>query len=462
MQPVEVMVVSDGASDGNLRRTLRGLGFHGVGPERAEHAIAIVADPEASRRSVEALCRDLARDYPGVPVIIVGNGQMQSALNALHAGAADYVDGGAMADLGPALDRARYDRAIRGRRRCDVQPPHEGDLHGASVAVSQLREEVARAAASEVTVIVVGESGTGKELVARLLHAGGPRSGSRFVAVDCASIPNQLAESELFGYVKGAFSGALTSHPGLMRAADGGTLFLDDIGSLTPELQAKLLRSLQQRSVRAVGSDEEVPTDFRLIVSSQVPAEELVRDGRLRADLYYRLAVLEIRIPPLRSRDLDVLTLAEGFYETAAGRSGKKVVGMTPAFQEALLRYAWPGNIRELRNAIDYAVAVARFDHLGAADLPRSIRPAAVATTPQKPDAKWEAAERIHIEDVIRRTGGNRSLAAELLGIDRKTLQRKLERFGINVPPRSGSGVREKVDVTESAPHSSRYRFNFR
>jgi two-component system response regulator HydG len=437
-----------------------------VPPEQAAEAVAVIADPDAFNCSVEALCQEVLRDHPGLPVIVIGDWHMGSALEALRAGASDYVDREAVAtDLGAALERARFGVAVRSRRREHPLPSHEGELSGESVAISRLREEVARAAASDVTVILVGESGTGKELVARLLHSDGPRARARFVAVDCASIPIQLAESELFGYVKGAFSGAQSAHPGLMRSANGGTLFLDDVGALTPELQAKLLRSLQQRSVRAVGSDEEVPTDFRLVVSSVVPAEELVRTGRLRSDLYYRLAVLEIRLPPLRERELDLLALAEAFYKAAARRSGKEIVGVTPAFEEALMRYSWPGNVRELRNAIDYAVAVARFDHLGAEDLPRAVRPSeAPASAPREPDGKWEAAERVHIEDVLHRTGGNRSLAAELLGIDRKTLQRKVERFEITIPPRSGSGVREKIDVpeTEATLHSSRYRFNFR
>ncbi len=465
MRSAAALVVSRSPSEETLRQALRALGMRFVSfasPGRGADADAIVADPDALDCDVDVLCRDLARDYPGLPIIIVGDSQMRSAVRALRAGAWDYVDRAAMTmDLGAALHRARSEAMIRSRPRGQIQPSW-GGLQGESLAIVRLREDVTRAAVSDVTVVLVGESGTGKELVARLLHSQGPRSRGPFVAVECASIPNALAESELFGYVKGAFSGAQSSHPGLMRAAHGGTLFLDDLGALTPELQAKLLRSLQQRSVRAVGSEEELATDFRLVVSSLVPPEELVRTGLLRSDLYYRLAVLEIVLPPLRAREFDALILAETFCESAAKRSGKQIVGVTPAFEEALLRYRWPGNVRELRNAIGYAVGVARFDHLGAQDLPRAVRPSeAPAAVPGESSARWEATERVHIQDVLHRAGGNRTLAAELLGIDRKTLLRKIERFQIHVPARPASGVREKVNALAPG-HSSRYRFNFR
>jgi DNA-binding NtrC family response regulator len=461
---VTAIVVCRTAFPESLRRDLDALGVRCVSPEHAADADAVLTDPDGFDGGIDVLCAELAREYPHLPIIVVGDGQMQSAVQALRAGASDYVDrAAAPTDIANAVARARFETAIRTRRR-GLTPLHdEGGLLGESSAVVRLREELTRAADSDVTVVLIGESGTGKELAARHLHSSGPRRRAPFVAVDCASIPNGLAESELFGYVKGAFSGAQSSHPGLLRAAHGGTLFLDDIGALTPALQAKLLRSLQQRSVRAVGSDEEIATDFRLVVSSVVPPEELVESGQLRSDLYYRLAVLEIRLPPLRERDLDALLLAEVFYDAAAKRSGKQIVGMTPAFEEALLRYGWPGNVRELRNAIEYAVAVTRFDHLGAQDLPRTVRSTEPPAETQGPDTqRWEATERSHIEDVLRRVGGNRTLAAELLGIDRKTLHRKIDRFGIDIPSRSGSGVRTKGETPEPPGQSSRYRFSFR
>jgi transcriptional regulator with PAS, ATPase and Fis domain len=306
----------------------------------------------------------------------------------------------------------------------------------------------------------VGEGGTGKELVARLIHAGSARARGPFVVVACASIPPSLAESELFGHVKGAFSGAGVARRGLLAAANGGTLFLDDVGSIPMALQAKLLRSFQERAVRPVGSNLEITTDFRLVVSSTVELDELVRQQRLRADLYYRLAVLELRLPPLRERGYDTLVLAERFLAMATERMGKRITGFTPGAEEALLLHAWPGNVRELQNAIDYAVAVARYTRVGEDDLPRSLRPRRMPATWTAPDSDWEAVEARHIEAVLRSVAGNRSRAAEQLGIDRKTLQRKLERFAIDVPSRSGT--RRRISVDQAGDQPSPKRFNFR
>jgi DNA-binding NtrC family response regulator len=230
-----------------------------------------------------------------------------------------------------------------------------------------------------------------------------------------------------------------------MRSASGGTLFLDEVGALGPELQAKLLRSLQERSVRSVGANREVAADFRLVVSSQQPLDQLVRAGRMRPDLYYRLAVLEIHVPPLRDRELDTLLLARAFCAATAAHLDKRIVGFTPAFERALLRHTWPGNVRELANAIEYAVAFARFDHTSVEDLPPSVRPATAAEPLE--EARWETTERRHIVRVLTAMAGNRSRAAEQLGIDRKTLLRKMNRYGIDVPPASRSGTRPKVTL---------------
>jgi two-component system response regulator HydG len=297
---------------------------------------------------------------------------------------------------------------------------------------------VAQLASSDVTVLISGETGTGKELVANLLHRNGSGKEGPFVVVGCSTIPASLAESELFGHVKGAFSGAVSAYSGLVRAADGGTLFLDDVGSLSLDLQAKLLRVLQQRSVRPIGATQEVPTDFRLLASTTVPLLDLVKQGTFREDLYYRLAVVEVAVPPLRDREHDALMLAELFLQEASTRLNKTVRSISTAAARALLAYRWPGNVRELKNAIDYAATVAAFDHLSESDLPEAVHARRnYSGEARADDPRWSAVERQHIEAVLRSVDGNRARAARLLGIDRRTLHRKLDRLAIDVPPRS-------------------------
>jgi transcriptional regulator with PAS, ATPase and Fis domain len=265
--------------------------------------------------------------------------------------------------------------------------------------------------------------------------------------VSCSTIPASLAESELFGHVKGAFSGALVAHPGLVRAAHGGTLFLDDVGSLSLDLQAKLLRVLQQKSVRPVGGTQEIPADFRLLTSTSVPLQELVQRGQFREDLYYRLAVVEVTVPALREREHDALLLAEIFLQEASQRLGKTVRTLSTAAARALLSYRWPGNVRELKNVIEYAVTVAAFDHLSESDLPEVVQARRSSPDLRADDPRWSAVERQHIEAVLRSVEGNRARAARLLGIDRRTLHRKLDRLAIDVPPRSRPGI-----ISESQP----------
>ncbi len=431
----------------------------------------VVFDPEATGFALAEAIRDVRSTFPTVPLLVLGDSKLTSAIDALREGASDYVERSSpAAEIIASLERLMEQRAIA---EClSTRSPlsfHFPELVGESAAVSALRARIRQAASSDVTVLTVGETGTGKELVARLIHAAGERCHGPIVVVNCAAIPDSLADSELFGHVKGAFTGASAQHRGLFRAAHGGTLFLDDVGALSPDVQAKLLRALQQKSVRPVGGSGELPVDFRVIASTTVELDALVREGTFREDLYYRLAVLEIPVPPLRERGLDVMLLAEGFLEDASIRSGKEIRGITPAVARTFLSYSWPGNVRELKNTIDYAVAVARYDHVTESDLPEVMRPR-VADPELSPDedVRWETVERRHIEAVLRSVQGNRAHAARLLGIDRKTLHRKLERMNIEVPPRTRSGSRIVSPVGSAAlrdaepDQSTRYRFIFR
>ena len=433
----------------NLRQGLDELGVTSVSARQVElaHEVDLVLlNPKLLGQPVDALRMAFDDTHPGVPVVVMGDAGMESAIAAMRAGAADYIETTASAlEIAAVARRLTSERAIvsslSGARRV-ASESHASDLIGASAKARELRERVAQLANSDVTVLISGDTGVGKELVANLLHTNGSGKAGPFVVVGCSTIPASLAESELFGHVKGAFSGALVAHPGLIRAAHEGTLFLDDVGSLSLDLQAKLLRVLQQRSVRPLAGTQELPTNFRSLASTSVPLQELVKRGAFREDLYYRLAVVEIAVPPLRDREHDVLALAELFLMQASSRFNKTVRSVSTAAARALLAYRWPGNVRELKNAIDYAVTVAAFDHLSESDLPESIQVRrSHSGDTRAEDPRWAAVERQHIEAVLRSVDGNRARAARLLGIDRRTLHRKLDRLSIDVPARSRPGA---------------------
>jgi two-component system response regulator AtoC len=291
-----------------------------------------------------------------------------------------------------------------------------------------------RIAESEASVLITGETGTGKEVVARTLHQRGRRSGGPFVAVNCATLPETLLESELFGHTRGAFTDARGARPGLFLQASGGTLFLDEIGDLPLGLQPKLLRALQERVVRPVGSDVDVPFDVRLLTATNRDLESAVEERRFREDLYYRINVVHVALPALRARGGDVLLLAQHFLEGFAAQSGKKVAGVSAPAAERLLAYGWPGNVRELQNCIERAVALTQYEHLTVEDLPERIRDyrrshVLVGSDDPAELAPMEEVERRYVSRVMEAVAGNKTLAARILGFDRKTLYRKLEHY---------------------------------
>jgi DNA-binding NtrC family response regulator len=317
-----------------------------------------------------------------------------------------------------------------------------GELVGASAAMRRLYGVIERVAASDATALISGESGTGKEIVARELHRRSPRSTGPFVVVDCAAMRETLLETELFGHARGAFTDAHRSRSGLLQEASGGTLFLDEIGDLPRALQPKLLRALQERVVRPVGGDRELPIDVRIVAATNVDLEEAVEKGRFRRDLYFRLNVIPIEVPPLRARGTDVVFLAQRFIARHGVQAGKRVSGLSPAAAERLLAYSWPGNVRELQNCIERAVALAEGERIAVADLPESVREHHRPDVMQAPsDASQlvtlQEVERRYIRRVLEAVGGHRAKAARILGLDRKTLYRKLGRAGTQRP--SGS-----------------------
>jgi len=388
------------------------------------------------------LCRRIAASRPDVPVVVLtAFGSMETAVAAIRAGAYDFVTKPVDLDiLALALGRALDHRALREQIKIlsrEGEPGPCGDLVGESPPIRELCRQIERVAGTEASVLITGESGTGKELVARILHDRGARHAGPFVAVNCAALPESLFESELFGYRRGAFTDAHQDKRGLMPESDGGTLFLDEVGDIPLVVQPKLLRALEERRVRPLGATAEVPFDARVIAATNRELDEAVEEGRFRDDLYYRLNVIQLRVPPLRSRGTDILVLARRFVAQFGGRTGKPVGGIAEPAAERLLSYAWPGNVRELRNAMEHAVALARRDRITVDDLPERIRayePRAMPMGGGDPAelASLDEVERRYIRHVLDAAGGNRSMAARILGLDRKTLYRKLERYTKN------------------------------
>jgi two-component system response regulator HydG len=387
-----------------------------------------------------ALCTRLTENRPDVPVIVItGFGSLDTAIAMIRAGAFDFLPKPFDIDqLVIALERAIQQRGLR----AEVKRLHSlvagtqrfDELVGTSAPMRAVFELIERVAGVDAPVLVTGESGTGKELVARALHRHSRRSRGPFVAINCAALPESLLESELFGHARGAFTDARTAKKGLFVEASGGTLFLDEIGDLPLAMQAKLLRAVESRSVRPVGAPTEVSFDVNLVTATKRDLEAAVAEGCFRDDLFYRLDVVHIHLPPLRSRGGDILILAQGFVSRSAARMGKHVTGMSPAVAEKLLAYEWPGNVRELLNCIERAVALARFEQLAVDDLPdriRNYRVAHVLVASDDPSelVPLEEVERRYILRVLEAAGGNRSIAARILGLDRKTLYRRIESY---------------------------------
>ena len=310
---------------------------------------------------------------------------------------------------------------------------------------------VARVTESKSTVLLQGESGTGKELIARAIHANGPRRDKPFVPVNCGALPDTLLESEMFGYEKGAFTGAVGNKVGLFEAANGGTLFLDEIGEMGQALQVKLLRVMQDHEVRRVGSTNSVKVDVRIIAATNRDLEQLVKEGKFRDDLFYRLNVVRITLPSLVERREDIPMLVHHFLQKCAMGAAHAVRGVLPETMALLTQYRWPGNVRELENAIERAVSLSHGPLLTPDDLPATLRPSlpashdtAVAVSPgDEGGLTLEEVEKRHLVRILKETKGNKVKAAKVLGIDRRTLYRMAERFGLDLGDDVESGEKE-------------------
>ena len=412
----------------------------------------VVTDFQLGGMSGIEVCRQLSELRPDVPVIVLtGHGNMDLAISAIRAGAYDFITKPITEEvLGLSVSRALQHRQLKyevGRLREAVSNgARPANIVGDSPPIQRILELIDQVADSDASVLVTGESGTGKELVARAIHDRSHRASAPFIAINCAAMPATLLESELFGHVRGAFTDAKRARPGLLVQASGGTLFLDEIGEMPQEMQVKLLRALQERKVRPIGGEEEVPFDARLITATNRDLQHEVDEGRFRADLFYRINVVFVDVPPLRARQADVITLAQHFLHRHAERNGKPVVGISAPAARKLVDYDWPGNVRELENCIERAVALTRGSEITIDDLPEGVRTyqsTRLVITGENPDEMLtlDEMERRYIRRVLTACNGNKSQAAKVLGLDRRSLYRRLESLEIKgakttMPPR--------------------------
>jgi DNA-binding NtrC family response regulator len=378
---------------------------------------------------VEVLRRIKERDAGVEVVILTGYPDVASAVEALKAGAFDYlskpVDLAVLVrTVSQILERSRLRDEVRSLRSRLGERLAARELVASSAAMREVKATLVAVAPTASTVLIEGETGTGKEVVAAAIHRLSPRRDRPFLPINCGAIPADLLESELFGHVRGAFSGAVSDTPGLFRAAEGGTVFLDEVAELPQQLQVKLLRVLQERAVRPVGSTRSFPFDCRLVAATNQPLEEAVRAGLVRSDLYYRLNVVKVVLPPLRERREDISALVAHFLRDLNDRFGRRVRGVSPEAMALLLAYDFPGNVRELEHLLERAFALGARDEIGPSDLPDLC-----SRRPEGDENPLERAERETILETLRRTGGDKDAAARELGMSRRTLYRRLRDF---------------------------------
>ena len=444
-KPVVLLVDDDDEARGLLAQVLAQSGYEVREVDDGSHAItlagtrhgldAVVSDVQMPHAGGFDVLDAFRRAGDGVPIVLMtAFGDVDAAMRAVDKGAYDYVTKPLdvrklRATLEHAIERARLGETSA---RTDGRPHRAGAVVAHAAPMIELYKTIAQIAPSSITVLVIGESGSGKELVARTVHTRSTRAAGPFVAVNCAALPETLLESELFGHVRGAFTGAVAERRGLFEEATNGTLFLDEIGHVSPKMQGELLRVLQEGEIRRVGGGP-VKVDVRVIGATNRDLEPLVATGQFRSDLYYRLNVVTLRVPPLRDRREDIPPLVAHFLAVAAERAGVPAPPVAPDALAALCAYAWPGNVRELENVVQRALAVARPGGIVKDDLPQEV---CAGSSPQPlPQAvaaeDWPTLDELtrrYVSRVLERTGGNRTRAAEILGVDRRTLSRMANR----------------------------------
>jgi two-component system, NtrC family, response regulator AtoC len=441
-------VLEDALSGRDFELTSRTSAADGLKQLAERDFDVVITDVNMPGMTGVELCQHITANREDIPVVVMNAfGTMATAVAAIRAGAYDVIRKPfEMDDLYLTIDRAIKHRALREEvkqlRSAVTEHQRFDEIIGASAPMKKVYDLISRVADSETSVLVTGESGTGKELVASALHKRSPRHDGPFVAINCAAMPEPLLESELFGHLKGAFTDARQSRVGLFVKASHGTLFLDEIGEMPAGMQAKLLRALQERRVRPVGGDTEVPFDTRIIAATNRDLDTEVEEKRFREDLFYRINVVRIHLPPLRVRGSDVLFLAQHYLKRYAPPGKAEVVGMTQATCERFLAYPWPGNVRELQNCIERAVALTRLNQIGVDDLPekiRDFRSTRVLVESEDPAEllPMDEVERRYVLRVLEAVGGNKTMASQVLGFDRRTLYRKLDAYGVGDKKRS-------------------------
>jgi DNA-binding NtrC family response regulator len=382
------------------------------------------------------LLTEIKKTFPDISVILMtAFGSVETAVEAMKHGASDYLTKPVKKDeLIRVVERVLREAALRrevSRLRKEVHKEYSfHHILGKSKAMQAVFDLIKRVADSPTNLLITGESGTGKELVAKAIHYNSDRKDAPFVPVNCAAIPEQLLESELFGHMRGSFTDARFDKRGLFEEAQSGTLFLDEISELPIMLQAKLLRAIQEKEIRRVGATKPIAVDVRIIAATNLTLAEEVKAKRFRDDLYYRLNVIELKLPPLRDRREDILLLVEGFLKKCGEARGKEVKGVTEAALAMLIDYTWPGNVRELENVIERAVTLSRGEKVTPDDLPPAVQGARgdrrVLDEAAEKTLPLHEIEKEYIKKILEKTGGNKYQAAQALGIDRKTLYRKL------------------------------------
>ncbi len=435
--------VAEAIGKPGVRCTVATSGRRGLEILREDPVDIVVTDlvmPDVD--GFKVLANAKAADDSVEVIVVTGHASIESAVEAMKRGAAEFVTKPVNLEelrtkVAKQVEKQRLKRENRELRDAlDKRYGFEG-IVGRSTAMETILDQLRQVSRTVATLLVVGESGTGKELIARAAHNNSPRRGGPFVAINCAALNEGVLESELFGHEKGAFTGAISRRKGLFETADGGTLFLDEVGDLPAPTQVKLLRVIEYREITRVGGNEPIKVDVRIVAATHRDLREEVKEGRFRQDLFFRLNVVTIRVPPLRERREDIPLLIDSFVREFSMLHGKEIEGVTPEARDLLASYSWPGNVRELRNCLESMVVITRRKTLDVIDVPTHVAgersgPGAPGTIAAKgPVAPLRDLEKASIEAALAETGGNRHRAAHLLGIGERTLYRKLKRYGL-------------------------------
>ncbi len=429
---------------GHLQRNGHHVATAGDGQEGLENlkdegAEAALVDMKMPRMDGLTFIKKSLEIYPDLAIVVMtAYGTVESAVAAMKAGAFDYllkpID---LEHLNVILLKIQENQRLltenRYLRRKLEQVDQPAGIVGESQVIKKLLAEVSRIAQSYATALIRGESGTGKELVARAIHYASPRSKGPFLAINCTSLPETLLESELFGHERGAFTGATSRHLGRFELADKGTIFLDEIGDISPAIQAKLLRVLESKTFQRLGGSKDISVDIRILSATNRDLEAAIKESKFREDLYYRLNVIPVFIPPLRERREDILSLTEYFMRMYNEKNNKHITGITPQAKDLLLNHHWPGNVRELENLIERAIVLSVGDVIDLADIDPFIGRREAGGGPIGDNLNLENLEKAAIIEVLKRTGGSLKDAAELLGIHRNTIRLKISKYNIEI-----------------------------